>query len=131
MEDGGHRTLGQMCNIHRYFQDDDSDPAAGGSAVTAAAAAPRDDDGGDDDDADGGGGSRRKRRQSREGPARAPAADDDGDDAISSPGHPPVLRLSARAPSRRCSHSHPLQTKIGLVNDALPPHDGKSPNTSL
>lgn len=91
------------------YQDDGSDPAAGGSAVTAAAAAPRDDDGGDDDDTDGGGGSRRK--QSREGPARAPAADDDEGDAISSPGHRPVLRLSARAPSRRCSRSHPLQNE--------------------
>ncbi|KYN00951.1 hypothetical protein ALC62_08177 [Cyphomyrmex costatus] len=57
--------------------------------------------------------SRDKRRKSREEPARAPTADDDEDDAISSPGHPPVLRLSARAPLRRCSRSHPLQPEIG------------------
>ncbi|KYM79021.1 hypothetical protein ALC53_10575 [Atta colombica] len=55
----------------------------------------------------------KRRKQSREEPAHAPTADDDEDDAISSPGHPPVLRLSARAPPRRCSRSHPLQPEIG------------------
>ncbi|KYN20158.1 hypothetical protein ALC57_07448 [Trachymyrmex cornetzi] len=55
----------------------------------------------------------KRRKQSREEPAHAPTVDDDEDDAISSPGHPPVLRLSARAPPRRCSRSHPLQPEIG------------------
>lgn len=98
------------------YQDNDNDPVAEDSVVTAAAVAPHDDDGDDDDDDadDGDGESRQKRRkQSREEPAHAPTADDDEDDAISSPGHPPVRRLSARAPPRRCSRSHPLQPEIG------------------
>lgn len=92
------------------YQDDGNDPVAEDSVVTAVAVAPRDDVDDDDGDADDDNGeSRRKRRkQSRVAPARAPAADDDEDDAISSPGHPPVLQLSARAPPRRCSRSHSL-----------------------
>jgi len=99
----------------RVYQDNDNDLVVKDSAVTAAAVAPHDDDGDDDGDADDDGEeSRQKRRkQSREEPAHAPTADDDEDDAISSPGHPPVLRLSARAPPRRCSRSHPLQPEIG------------------
>ncbi|CAL1676214.1 unnamed protein product [Lasius platythorax] len=108
----------EQCVIKWYspvYQDDGNDPVAEDSVVTAAAVAPRDDVGDDDGDADDGDGkSRRKRRkQSRVGPARAPAVDDDEDDAISSPGHPPVLQLLARAPPRRCSRSHSLQTEIG------------------
>ncbi|EZA58214.1 hypothetical protein X777_01578 [Ooceraea biroi] len=101
-------------NVDDNLQDDGNDPVAGGSAATAAAAAPRDDDGDGDGDADDdGGGSRWKPRQRRrEGPAGAAAADDE-DDAISSPGHPPVLRLSARVPPRQCSRLHPLQPKVG------------------
>lgn len=99
----------------RVYQD--NDPVVEDSAVTAAAVALHDDDGDDDDDDDADdddGESRQKRRkQSREEPAHAPTADDDEDDAISSPGHPPVLQLSARAPPRRCSRSHPLQPEIG------------------
>lgn len=96
------------------WQDDDNDPAAGGSAATqAAAAAPRDDDDDDDGDADDVGSRRKPRQSCREEPADAAAADDDEDDAISSPGHPPVLRLSARVPPRQCSRSYPLQSKFG------------------
>lgn len=97
------------------YQDDGNDPEAEDNAVTAAAVAPRDDVGDDDGDADDDNGEskRKRRKRSRVGPARAPAADDDEDDAISSPGHPPVLQLSARAPPRRYSRSHSLSTKIG------------------
>ena len=99
----------------RVYQDNDNDLVIEDNVVTAAAVAPHDDDGDDDDDADDGDGEwrQKRRKQSREEPAHAPTADDDEDDAISSPGHPPVLRLSARAPPRRCSRSHPLQPEIG------------------
>lgn len=86
-------------------QDDGGGPAAGG-VVGATPEVPRDDDDDDDggdDDADGGARSRRKQ-------ARAVAAYDDEDDAIPSQGHPPVLRLSGRAPLTLCSYSRSLQS---------------------
>lgn len=88
-------------------QDDGGGPAAGG-VVGATPEVPRDDDDdgdGGDDDADGGARSRRKQ-------ARAVAAYDDEDDAIPSQGHPPVLRLSGRAPLTLCSYSRSLSTEI-------------------
>lgn len=94
------RRLSQR-NDSPVCQDDDGGPAAG-DVVGATPAAPRDDDDdGGDDDADGDAGSRRR-------PARAVAAGDDEDDAIPWPGHPPVLRLSRRAPLTLCSYSRSL-----------------------
>lgn len=112
---GYSKTIGRTV-YSPVYQNDDSDPVAADSVVTAAAA-PRDDDSDDGGDSDGG--SRRKRRQSRAGPA---AGDDEGG-AISSPGHPPVLRLSVRAPLRRCSRSHPLQTELNVGLDQQPRHN--------
>lgn len=88
-------------------QDDGNDPVARDNAVKAVVVL-RDDDDDDDGDADGDGGSRQKRTQSREDPTHASATDDDEGDAISSLGHPPVLRLSAQVPLRRYSRLHLL-----------------------
>lgn len=86
-------------------QGDGGDPAAG-DVVDATLGVPHDDDGdGGDDVADGDARSRRRL-------ARAVAVDDDEDDEIPSPGHPPVPRLSRRAPLTVCSYSRSLSIEI-------------------
>lgn len=86
-------------------QGDGGGPAAG-DVVDATLGVPHDDDGdGGDDVADGDARSRRRL-------ARAVAVDDDEDDEIPSPGHPPVPRLSRRAPLTVCSYSRSLSTEI-------------------